>query len=94
MFQLQINNENITEPKRILLEQKNFFEKLFEEDTNVNADKMPANNTQKKLTELDNAMLESPITMGEIQKVIKQMSNEKKPGPDGLPVEVYKVFWS
>ena len=33
--------------------------------------------------------LNKPFTMQEIQEVIKQLKNDKVPGPDGLPVEFY-----
>ena len=35
-----------------------------------------------------------PLTITEIEKAIKCMANNKTPGPDGIPVEFYKIFWS
>ena len=37
--------------------------------------------------------INGPITMDEIEKVIRQMKNDKAPGPDGIPVEFYKAFF-
>jgi hypothetical protein len=36
--------------------------------------------------------LDRPITLREICESIKEMNNEKTPGPDGLPPEFYKKF--
>lgn len=94
MVQLLVNDQLIDDPKQILMEQKSFFQKLFAKNADVKAEKMHPNTSQKFLTDLENAMLNSPISMSEIQKTIKQMPNEKKPGPDGLPIEVYKIFWT
>jgi len=37
--------------------------------------------------------INGPITMDEIQKVVRSMQCNKAPGPDGLPVEFYKAFF-
>ena len=38
-------------------------------------------------------MLTEVITLGEIEKVIENTSNNKSPGIDGIPYEFYKIFW-
>ena len=30
----------------------------------------------------------------EIKNVVISMANNKTPGPDGIPVEFYKIFWT
>ena len=52
------------------------------------------NVTGKKVSEQDNKMLSAEISLGEMSLALFQMSNEKTPGCDGIPAEVYKVFWS
>lgn len=42
----------------------------------------------------DRDMLDAHITTEEIIQAIKSMQNRKTPGPDGFPVEFYKVFVS
>ncbi len=37
--------------------------------------------------------LGSPITIGEVEGVLKRMSKGKVPGIDGLPVEFYVKFF-
>lgn len=36
--------------------------------------------------------LESRIALEELQKAVAEMSNQKAPGPDGLPLETYKYY--
>lgn len=96
MIQLQVRNEIISDPKEILVEQKNFFQRLFATTETEGENLIPPpenNNINKKLSDLENATLESEITIGEVAKAIKSMNNNKCPGADGLPVEIYKAFW-
>ena len=45
------------------------------------------------VAEKDNELLCAPVTRNEIWKVVKSMSIDKAPGPDGLPVEFSQRFW-
>lgn len=40
----------------------------------------------------DKEVLYAPITIEELQAVVKEFKNNKAPGRDGLPVEVYKNY--
>ena len=44
------------------------------------------------LSEEDRNAMESPITLLELQQAVKGLSNQKSPGPDGLPAEIYKQY--
>lgn len=44
------------------------------------------------LEEMDVEELERPITIEEIKMAVSEMANHKSPGPDGLPVEIYKQY--
>ena len=37
---------------------------------------------------------DSDLSFDEVTKAVKSLANNKTPGPDGLPTEFYKVFWS
>ena len=46
----------------------------------------------KKLTNEQKQLCEGNISEIEIKEVVKKMKNDKTPGIDGLPVEVYTFF--
>uniref|UniRef100_A0A8C5LYI8 Reverse transcriptase domain-containing protein n=1 Tax=Leptobrachium leishanense TaxID=445787 RepID=A0A8C5LYI8_9ANUR len=48
--------------------------------------------TTRKLSEIDAALLEEPITEGELSIALKSSQTGKSPGPDGLPLRYYKTF--
>lgn len=73
MIQIQTQQNLITNPKRILIEQEKFYRELFstkEEGENLI---IPPNNINenKKLSDLENATLETEISMGELAKAIR-----------------------
>ena len=47
-----------------------------------------------KISQEDFERLESPISLQELGKAVKQLANQKCPGVDGLPIDWYKVFWN
>lgn len=51
------------------------------------------NNTDNKISNTDKIKLEEDITLLELTNAVKQMPNNKTPGLDGLPIEIYKQFW-
>ena len=46
-----------------------------------------------ELSDSDRELLGSPISIPDIQKAIKDMSLNKTPGDDGLPLETYDENW-
>uniref|UniRef100_A0A3Q2ZER1 Reverse transcriptase domain-containing protein n=1 Tax=Kryptolebias marmoratus TaxID=37003 RepID=A0A3Q2ZER1_KRYMA len=46
-----------------------------------------------KLNSSQSSELDSPLTLDELREAIKNMPNNKSPGPDGFPAEFYKEFW-
>ena len=46
-----------------------------------------------KINEEQQAGCEGLITDAEASAVIKQMANNKSPGNDGFPIEIYKMLW-
>lgn len=44
------------------------------------------------LSESNRDRVESPITLEELQQAAAGMANQKFPGPDGLPLETYKLY--
>lgn len=44
------------------------------------------------LSEEDKEGLEAPLTLEELCKAVADMASQKAPGPDGLPIEIYKKY--
>jgi len=85
--------QNITDPQRILLEVQQYYQSLYAvKPTLQEAQNFFLNNIQQTL-DPSNTTLMSPISPEEIHHTILQMANGKSPGPDGLTIEFYKIFW-
>ena len=78
--------------KKILQEQLKFYQQLYSSDRDVYFTYTNYSNT--KLTEEDKMHLDHEISKEELSQAIFAMSNDKSCGIDGLPVEVYKVFYA
>lgn len=44
------------------------------------------------LSEKDRIDIDAPVTLEELKLAVARMPNQKSPGPDGLPVEIYKRY--
>ena len=82
----------IKNPQEILFEQSKFYERLYSRDSSVNFQLQ--NMSGPKLNITEQIIMNSEITAEEISCALKDMSNGKCPGADGLPVEFYKTFWN
>ena len=85
------NGEICCDTKKILLEQRKFYAKLYEKD--VNARFLYCNSSGKVITPEDRVKLDSKISYNEFSEALKSLSNNKTPGVSGLPPEFYKMFW-
>ena len=81
----------------ILQEEKNFYELLYRSN-NINCTKFknspffnPENVTT--LSEEEKETCEGLVNVEECTNALKDFSNNKTPGTDGLPVEFYRFFW-
>ena len=92
MNAVRLHSGEVTKnPTKILQSQHDFYEKLYTKDPEVqfvyqNEDRPVL--TQDKSTELD-----KEITVEELSTALKEMANQKTPGPDGWTAEFYKFFW-
>ena len=74
--------------------QVKFYKDLFKSQ-NLNSDKsFFLQNPAKQLSENSKQMLENEITLTELFKSMKLMPNNKSPGEDGIPIELYKTYFS
>jgi hypothetical protein len=92
-----VNNEKISDPVKILEEEKKYYENLFAENKHENICINDCNLFQqnaKRLSDEDKQICDSPITVDDCTAIVKTLKNNKTPGTDGLNSEFYKVFWS
>lgn len=79
----------------IVNEFKMYFEKLYS-STRVNVEgEMQSFFEGLEITpisEVDREMLDAPLTLKELQSAVGDMAAQKSPGPDGLPIELYKKY--
>ena len=85
----------LTNPRDILLEEKNFYETLY---TSNNISDYDIKTVLKDLniTPIDenlSNLCEGPVTEKECYDAIMSMACDKSPGTDGLPVNFYRMFW-
>ena len=88
-----INDEGIeiNKSKDILLEQSKFYQKLYSSNKKVSFRfERPVD---LKLTDQMKKDLEGELTVQELGEALKSTENNKSPGPDGIPADLYKVFF-
>ena len=90
-----MKGEEFFETKDILGCQKEFYQNLYFNHTNI--DETPLHDvlgeSANKLSDEKSASLEGEISYTEIANALKNMKNNKSPGLDGFTVEFFKFFW-
>lgn len=86
----------LTEPCEINAAFKKFYSNLYSSEVFLNTDS--CENFFKDLelptiTSQDSEKLAAPITLEELKEALSSMKKGKSPGWDGIPPEVYLVFW-
>ena len=68
---------------------------LFKEDENLHLLEILeiVDNFPSDISESENLDLMIPVTIVEIQSILSLSKNDKSPGPDGIPVEVYRALF-
>ena len=87
----EATGETIKEPYQVLEHQRLFYQELYSSDVDVDFS-LPELVTDK-VPEGSPGSCEDPFKEGEYCEAIKSLRNGSCPGPDGLPIEFYKVFW-
>ena len=87
----------LSNQQEILIEVKNYFSNLYEnKDVNFEEEELDSlllDINIPKLSEDTRERLEAPLLLEELSYALKNMKNDKSPGPDGYTSEFYKFFW-
>ena len=90
------NGETIRYQEEILNETKLFYENLYKEQDkrdDFSISDFLLNCTVNKLDYVESKSIEGLLNYQEVTLTLKQMSNDKSPGPDGFSANFFKVFW-
>jgi len=84
----------VTSKEGIMEVFRDFYVDLFsEEEMDLECQEKLLDNIQNTLPSDVKAFLDTPLTEDEYQIALKDLSNNKTPGEDGLPKEFYYHFW-
>ena len=84
------NNILTDKSDQILAIQAEFYQNLYSKDQDV---KFQLENKTGKTIRID-LVPSQQLTFQEVTTAMKQLKNEKTPGDDGIPTEVYKKLWT
>ena len=92
---LMYEGDRITNQEKILTIQREFYEKLYSQDSNHTLNEY--NNFLQQIvfptiSQETKSTCDAKITLDEIKEAINDLPNNKTPGTDGLPIEFYKFF--
>ena len=90
---LIVNGEEIVNQNRILEEQRRFYKELYSKDEHVLFDDQDLPIPKMKVLADTPAASEEFFSEKEIATAVSQLANNKTPGPDGISIDFYKVFW-
>ena len=92
IFEIRKDNVIYNKTCDIIKQFEDFYTDLFTEE-NIDEDVMNYFlQDLPVLDDIDQSICEEPICIDEIVQSIKNMENNKSPGPDGLPKELYFTF--
>lgn len=86
----------VTDKKEILEIEKSFFQNLYTKtvsDNNEECERYLQVDT-RRIQQTDKELLDSDLTLEELEEALKRMKSNKSPGSDGLSVEFYRKFWT
>ena len=97
-----INGQTLFGTQAIQARQVEFYKDLYKSQNLSNNDaerdfflgSPNSTNSTYKLSEESKQLLDADISIDEIKRSLIKMNNNKSPGPDGISVEFYKLFWN
>ena len=71
-----------------------FYTDLYNPNkVNKNTQDRLLRNIKNKISQEEKEKLDAPVSESETKTAVFQMGKGKTPGPDGIPVEFYQIFW-
>lgn len=93
----KINGDTISDPVKINKEFRDFYQKLYDSEMQVHPHSQNTFLDGLDIPQVPNdflSMLDADLKEKELSKAIDEMRGGKTPGPDGLPIDLYKKFKS
>ena len=84
--------QKLTTQKQILAEQKSFYQKLYTADPKISF-RMNVE-VKNKIDSETQRGLDQALTIEEITKAMREAKLNRTPGPDGIPIDFYVVFFN
>lgn len=96
-----LEGQLLTDPDAILKFEKSFFTAQYArvdstlslQGTQDVGSEIFCAPSPRVINDLDRVVLNSDLSLEDLEQSIRHMKNGKSPGCDGLPVELYKKFW-
>ena len=88
------SGEYLSDSKDIRKEMNDFYQDLFSEEVDLEAQNWLLDQLSMSLDEQEQASCEGLLTIEECREVLNGMDTRKSPGIDGLTAEFYIVFWA
>ena len=88
---LDQNKKEIRDQKEILEQMRTFYSELYKSDPSINFKE--ENISETYISPETSQKLEGELQYKEVTEAIKQLNQNKAPGTDGLPIEIYIMFW-
>ena len=93
---LKVNETIVDRPEEILKCEQDFYRNLYSDNSKVKNQDIHNYLGQiqtPKIKEQTKINCDSDIDIEECSKAVRDLPNNKAPGPDGIPVDFYKMFW-
>ena len=93
IFRIEVNGKILTNPTEILNAQRDFYKQLYTSKGSIDKEYIESVPLPKISDEM-RSELDKPVTSQELGQALEDLNNNKAAGCDGIPPDLYKVFWS
>ena len=96
IWKIHDDSSNLVEGVEAIAEAEiQHFEFLFKEEADLHLPEIvqSAGFFPSSVSEVDNCELMKPVRMQDLKHILSISKNDKSPGPDGIPIEVYRCLF-